>query len=194
LLPITRRETTPVATASTQKLLISASAAALSKELPDSKNGDRLLDEFQHECVDFFVNAAASLSVPRSVGEIYGLLFSTEEPLSLDDLTARLHMSRGAAHEGLRWLRGIGAARVVYIPRVRKEHFVAEISLRHLAAGFLRDRLDPHLDKSRDRLLQLEQAVGANESFQRGRLNQISSWYQFLQRAIPAIKILAGKY
>jgi len=164
---------------------------------PHATSAAPALDDFQHECVDFFVNAAAALSVPRSVGEIYGLLFSTEEPLSLDDLTARLHMSRGAAHEGLRWLRGIGAARVVYIPKVRKEHFVAEISLRQLAAGYLRDRLEPHLDKGRDRLRQIERAVGTTpekETFQRGRLNQVSSWYKFLQRAIPAIKLLAGKY
>lgn len=162
-----------------------------------SRNGTHSLDEFQRECVDFFINAAASLSVPRSVGEIYGLLFSTEEPLSLDDLTERLHMSRGAAHEGLRWLRGIGAARVVYIPRVRKEHFVAETSLRHLAAGYLRDRIEPHLDKDQSRLRQLQQAAGTtpeNESFQRGRLTQITNWYKFLQRALPAIKALAGKY
>ena len=189
----------PLPTDSIRKRIFSASPAALREksETPVSKNGTHSLDEFQHECVDFFVNAAAALSVPRSVGEIYGLLFSTEEPLSLDDLTARLHMSRGAAHEGLRWLRGIGAARVVYIPRVRKEHFVAEVSLRQLAGGYLRDRLEPHLDKGRDRLRQLGQAVGTtpeSEAFQRGRLNQVSSWYKFLQRAVPAIKLLAGKY
>jgi HTH-type transcriptional regulator, glycine betaine synthesis regulator len=159
--------------------------------------GDHALDAFQHECVALFVNAAASLSIPRSIGEIYGLLFSTEEPLSLDDLTARLHMSRGAAHEGLRWLKGIGAAKSVYIPRVRKEHFVAETSLRRLAAGYLHDRIEPHLVKGQDRLRQLREAAGENAengAFQRNRVTQITNWYKFLQRALPAVKALAGKY
>ena len=162
-----------------------------------SPAGYRSLDAFQHECVTLFVNAAASLSIPRSIGEIYGLLFSTEEPLSLDDLTARLHMSRGAAHEGLRWLKGIGAAKSVYIPRVRKEHFVAETSLRRLAAGYLHDRIEPHLVKGQDRLRQLREAAGASpekEEFQSGRVTQVTNWYKFLQRALPAVKALAGKY
>lgn len=155
------------------------------------------MDDFQHECVTLFVNAAASLSIPRSIGEIYGLLFSTEEPLSLDDLTARLHMSRGAAHEGLRWLKDIGAVRSVYIPRIRREHFVAETSLRRLAAGYLHDRIEPHLVKGHDRLQRLREAVGdkpPSAAFQNGRLTQITNWYKFLQRVLPAVKSLAGKY
>ena len=160
-------------------------------------NGANLLDGFQQECVDLFVNAAASLSIPRSIGEIYGLLFSTQDPASLDDLTKRLNMSRGAAHEGLRWLRNIGAVKIVYVPGVRKGHFSAETSLRRLAAGYLRDRIEPHLDKGQGRLRQLRHAVStspANDDFQLGRLTQITNWYKFLQRALPAVKTLAGKY
>ena len=156
-----------------------------------------ILNAFQQECVDLFVNAATSLSVPRSIGEIYGLLFSTEEPISLDDLTRRLSMSRGAAHEGLRWLRNIGAVKLVYIPGVRKEHFSAETSLRRLASGYLRDRVEPHLENGQNRIQQLRRAPNsdpATENFQRGRINQITNWYKFLQHILPLVKTLAGKY
>lgn len=167
---------------------------------PASGGGDPIqLDDFQRQCVGVFVNAVASLSIPRSIGEIYGLLFSTQEPVSLDDLTERLRMSRGSAHEGLRWLRSIGAVKVVYVPGVRKAHFAAETSLGHLAAGYLRDRIEPHIHNGQDRLLQLRRTVGsadrgAGDAFQRARFAQLTNWYKFLKHALPAVKTLAGKF
>ena len=155
------------------------------------------LDAFQHGCLDLFINAASSLSLPRSVGEIYGLLFSTEEPLSLDDVMARLKSSRGLTHERLRWLRIIGAVRKVSVPGRRKEHFTAETSLRRIAAGYIRDRIEPHLDNGQNRLHNLEKMAGAfpeRKSFQRGRINQVMNWHKFLTRALPAIKALPGKF
>ena len=45
---------------------------------------------------------------------------------------------------------------LVFEPRVRKEKFVAEIRLRKLVGGFLREQADPHLDKGIARLRQIE--------------------------------------
>ena len=73
----------------------------------------RALDSFQLQAISFFVHAFAALSLPRSIGEIYGLLFSTEEALSLDDIIERLRISKGSASEGLRWLRSLGAVNPV---------------------------------------------------------------------------------
>jgi DNA-binding transcriptional regulator GbsR (MarR family) len=154
------------------------------------------MDAFERACVDLFTNAASSLSVPRSVGEIYGLLFSTEEPLSLDDVMERLQSSRGSMHEGLRWLRTIGAIRKVSVPGEWKAHFTAETSLRRIAAGYIRDRIEPHLG-GQNRLHDLEKLAGAvpeRESFQRGRINQVTNWHKFLTQALPAIKALPGKF
>ena len=155
------------------------------------------MDAFQRACVDLFTHAASSLSIPRSVGEIYGLLFSTEEPLSLDDVMERLQSSRGSMHEGLRWLRTIGAIRKVPVPGKWKAHFTAETSLRRIAAGYIRDRIEPHLANGQNRLINLEGMVGAvpeRKSFQRGRINQVMNWHKFLTRALPAIKALPGKF
>jgi len=155
------------------------------------------LDTFQRGCVNLFVNAAVRLSLPRSVGEIYGLLFSTEEPLSLDDVIERLQTSRGSTHERLRWLSTIGAIRKVSVPGTLKAHFTAETSLRLIAAGYIRDRIEAHLDNEQNRLRDLEKIAGAvpeRESFQRSRINQVMSWRKFISRALPVIKVLAGNF
>jgi DNA-binding transcriptional regulator GbsR (MarR family) len=155
------------------------------------------LSAFQLESVALFIHVFGALSLPRSIGEIYGLLFSTQEPLSLDDVQARLQLSRGSASEGLRWLRSLGAVNQVYLSGVRKEHFTAETSLRKLASGYLRDRIDPHLENGPNRLSVLESSIdpaSPTAHFEKSRLGQIAGWYKFFGKALPLIKVLAGKF
>jgi DNA-binding transcriptional regulator GbsR (MarR family) len=155
------------------------------------------LSAFQQESILLFINAAAALSLPKSIGEIYGLLFSTEEPLALDDIIARLQISRGSASEGLRWLKSLGAVNLVYVPGVRREHFTAETSLRKLASGYLRDRIDPHLENGQESLSGLQDSIvdGAPESsFQKSRIGQVAGWYKFMGKILPVVKALAGRF
>ena len=155
------------------------------------------LSAFQLESVALFIHVFGALSLPRSIGEIYGLLFSTQEPLSLDDVQARLRLSRGSASEGLRWLRSLGAVNQVYLPGIRKEHFTAETSLRKLASGYLRDRIDPHLENGPNRLSGLESSIdpaSPSAHFEKSRVGQIAGWYKFFAKALPLIKVLAGKF
>jgi hypothetical protein len=42
------------------------------------------LSPFQIQTIALCVRAADALSVPRSAGQVYGLLFSTPHPLNLD--------------------------------------------------------------------------------------------------------------
>ena len=155
------------------------------------------LSAFQLESVALFIHVFGALSLPRSIGEIYGLLFSTPEPLSLDDVQLRLQLSRGSASEGLRWLRSLGAVNQVYLAGIRKEHFTAETSLRKLASGYLRDRIDPHLENGPSRLSILESSIdpiSATAHFEKSRLGQIAGWYKFFAKVLPLIKALAGKF
>lgn len=155
------------------------------------------MTSFQKEMIAFFVHAFSAVSLPKSVGEIYGLLFSTEEPLSLDDIIERLKISRGSAFQGIAWLRDLGAAKAVYLAGVRKDHFTAETELRKLAAGFLRDQIEPHVESGAERLRVVESVLSSNGSsrvFEQARLSKIQQWHKFLRRALPVVKALASKF
>ena len=155
------------------------------------------LSAFQLQSVTLFISVFGVLSLPRSIGEIYGLLFSTQEPLSLDDVQHRLQLSRGSASEGLRWLRSLGAVNQVYLPGVRKEHFTAETSLRKLASGYLRDCIHPHLENGPTRLSLLESSIDTaspTAHFEKSRAGQVAGWYKFFGKVLPLVKALAGKF
>ena len=45
--------------------------------------------ELEVEAIDFFVRMMGILGLPRSVGEIYGLLYFSEVPQSMEDISTR---------------------------------------------------------------------------------------------------------
>ena len=95
--------------------------------------------------IDFFVSIVKVVGVPKSVAELYGLLYLSPAPLPLDTLMQRLRMSKGSASQGLKLLRSLGAVRSVYMPGERRDHFAAEVELKRLAAGFMREEIQPRL-------------------------------------------------
>lgn len=165
---------------------------------PDSPAAPVTLDAFQRECVHFFVHAAQALSIPRSVGEIYGLLYGTATPLTMDDIIDRLGISKGSASQGLRWLRDVSAVRTVYVAGDRRDHFEAETELRKLAFGFLRETVEPQLQRAGDYLDRVEGALpseaGAARRFAEGRSKKLRRWHRFAAQLLPLFLRVAARF
>ena len=87
-------------------LPISASSLS-SKDLGAGNSAD-----FQIECATFFAEVIQIFGVPKSVGQIYGLLYASPVPLSFSDIVERLGISKGSASQGLQFLRSLGAIKV----------------------------------------------------------------------------------
>lgn len=156
------------------------------------------LDNWEIAVIDLFLNAANSFGLPKSYGQIYGLLFCRDYSLSLDCVMELLKISKGSASQGLRALRQLGAISSVFEPGDRKERFVAEIRLRKLVSGFLREQADPHLDKGVARLRQIEILLGDlddSNSRKRGILRHeiLSGWHRQMSRLLPWVKMIVGK-
>ena len=163
-----------------------------------SRKDENILDEWEVAVIDLFLNAANSFGLPKSPGQIYGLLFCRDQPLSMDEVMKLLEISKGSASQGLRALRQLGAVSSVFEPGDRKERFVAEIRLRKLVGGFLREQADPHLDKGVGRLKQIEALLGNlddPDSIQRGarRHEILSGWHRQMSRLLPWVKMVVGK-
>lgn len=168
------------------------------KSAPDLASQNKVhLSSFQQQVISLFSSAAVALSLPKSLGEIYGLFFSTEEPLAFEDVVEKLQISRGSASEGIRRLRSVGALKPEEVPGHRREHFTAETSLRKLATGYLKDRIHPQLESGQQRLSALHASIpdsSPQSDFQRRRAGQIGSWHKFFQKTLPLINALAGKF
>jgi DNA-binding transcriptional regulator GbsR (MarR family) len=145
----------------------------------------------EREIIEFFVQMADALDMPRSVGELYGALYVSPEPLCMDDLAARLRLSKGATSQGLRLLRGFGAVKTVYVPGDRRDHFAAETGLRKLVAGFLKEQIQPRLTGGADRLERMRAMLasrnGAPAEFLADRVDQLDRWHRRANRLLPVM-------
>ena len=54
------------------------------------------LDEWELAVVDLFLNAASSFGLPKSYGQIYGLLFCRDQSLAMDEVMKLLQISKGS--------------------------------------------------------------------------------------------------
>lgn len=156
-------------------------------------------DGFSRECVAFFGEAVQLFGVPPSVGQIYGLLYASQEPLSFSDIFIRLDISKGSTSQGLNLLRSLGAIHAVAPAdsNGRREYFSPELSLRKLLRGVLDERVSPLAGKSAGRLARLrESADGAPDGerkFRLGRVHQLEIWHRRLRAIVPVLGTLLGR-
>src|SRR6266404_4376911 len=164
---------------------------------PKPKRPPAPLTTLETEIIDLFVQLSRLLGQPRSLAEIYGLLFISARPLAMDHLIERLNLSKGSASQGLKFLRNIGAVKTVYVPGDRRAHYEAVAELRNLVTRFLRDQIVPHLESGQARLERIARLVRQLPAGERARINgrvtMLQSWGKRGKRFLPiVVKILGG--
>ena len=157
-----------------------------------------LLDPVEVQVIQVFVDGVKVLGLPRSIGEIYGLLFISPEPLSLDDLVQRLGISKGSASQGLRALKGLGAVREFTIENSRRCHYQADTELKRLVGGFIREQVRPHLESGQSKIGRLLEVAGENSDperrdFIRSRVSQLENWIKKGRVVLPVLQKVLGE-
>jgi len=154
---------------------------------------DRARDpaDFQSECVKLFAEVVYALGLPRSIGQIYGLLYASPAPLSFSDIVERLEISKGSASQGLQLLRSLGAIKLADAKRQalsgkraanstdaklyassftlnaddanasRRVAYEPELGLRRLLGGIIRGRIEPLVGQGRARMKNLRELAEA---------------------------------
>ena len=163
--------------------------------------------KFEHECVELFAEMVQLFGVPRSVGQIYGLLYASPVPLSFYDIVEQLDISKGSASQGLQLLRSLGASNVsdpiisqiCHPPsneaRARSAAYEPELSLRKLLNGVLQERIMPLAATGGDHLAQLRKLAkqdGERSIFYLDRVKQLETWRRRLKAILPVLSALLG--
>ncbi len=156
------------------------------------------LGPVEAQVIQVFVDGVKVLGLPRSIGEIYGLLFISPEPLSLDDLVERLGISKGSASQGLRALKGLGAVRETTVEKSRRCHYQADIELKRLVGGFIREQVRPHLESGQSKIGRLVEVAGEDRDPQRreffeGRVKQLEYWIKKGRVVLPLLQKVLGE-
>jgi DNA-binding transcriptional regulator GbsR (MarR family) len=76
----------------------------------------------------------------RVIGQLYGALLLSPNPLSLDDLKDRLQISKPSVSTNMRTLETLGAVHEVYVRGDRRKYYEADSDLWRVAQRILRSR------------------------------------------------------
>jgi DNA-binding transcriptional regulator GbsR (MarR family) len=158
------------------------------------------LDPLERQVVGVFVDGVKVLGLPRSIGEIYGLLFISRYPLSLDDLVRRLNISKGSASQGLRMLKSLGAVREADAngSAERRTYYEPAVELKRLVGGFIREQVRPHLDSGKSKINRLAETAREVEDpehrkFLSERLDRLDQWMRSGGRVLPVLQKILGQ-
>lgn len=147
------------------------------------------LSDLEIEAIDLFISFMKLIGLPKSVGEIYGLLFVAGEPLNAEQITERLQISAGAASQGLKLLRSFGAVRSVYVPGDRRDHFSADLDLSTFASAFIKEELNPRLENAAERIERMEFLAKELEGEERDaafkRIERLRHWMERGRKMMP---------
>ncbi|MBI5235032.1 MAG: transcriptional regulator [Deltaproteobacteria bacterium] len=165
-----------------------------------------------NDVVDRFVASWGMMGsvwgVNTSVARVHALLITSDEPLSLDDISERLKISRGNANTCLRELRNWAVICLVKKPGDRRDYYVSESDIWRMSFAIMRGRkkreFDPTLRAVMDALSSAKK--GSSKMVEKrleemaGLLNTMDNISEKLlanealaKKALTLLTVLAGK-
>lgn len=119
-----------------------------------------------------FVEGMSGISqfwgLPKGVGAIFGILYISPNPLSLDELVEQSGLSKGAISTNVRTLARMGLIHPVNRLSDRKDYYEAETDFYKAVRSILRERQNNEFDRSvasvRETLEKLEANTGENDA------------------------------
>lgn len=166
---------------------------------PTSEPAEAGLTDFEREMTAIFADLTPLLGLPVSYGQIYGLLYGSERPLSFGEIEHKLGISKGSVSQGLRALREVGAIKLHAELDTRRDYFSPETELRQLVGAYLRKSVLPHLGQGSSRLAFLKKALKAQtdlnpeaRQFRSDRLEKLRSWHRQADLVLPILTKLLG--
>jgi DNA-binding transcriptional regulator GbsR (MarR family) len=162
-----------------------------------------LMAEYEEGLVSVLADLAELFGNPRSYGQIYGLLFSREEPLTMEEIARRLDISQGSISQGLRQLEAFGAIVKEKNNGSRQARYTAKLEMKLLISGFLKERVIPRLESTETRIKDLRNSLSTTSlrsqtqvsafSSALFRLDRVAKWHRSARTILPlARKILGG--
>ncbi|SVE39466.1 uncharacterized protein METZ01_LOCUS492320 [marine metagenome] len=137
---------------------LKAQNSQISQQTPAPLNGVRL------ELIEVAGQAAHVLGFPRSVGEIYGLLYLAPNSVSAPDICDALSASKGSVSQGLRQLVALGFVNTVRVHGNRRVHYKAILEVGGVLRKGYEQTVQNRTIAAEQKMKGLHQSLGKEES------------------------------
>ncbi len=153
------------------------------------------LTSYQQNFILHFGEMGSRWGINRTVGQLYALLFISEDPVNADQMAESLGMSRSNVSMGLKELQSWQLVKLQHIPGDRKDYFRAPddiwLIFQTLAEQRRKREIDPTITMLRDALMEPAPESPANDPdrFARQRMSDmlelielLTGWFSEVQR------------
>lgn len=141
--------------------------------------------KIEDEALAPWVDLADRLGVSRSLGQLYGLLFMANRPMTAQDCVDALEISRSSAGQGLKALKELGAIKSNFRTGDRSERFIIEPDLGLFLSKILEGRLMPAFTTFFAAMQSVSAKGGAVAP---DRFQKLERWQQKLVAAVLTMK------
>lgn len=155
---------------------------------------------------DIFILGMSRISdfwgFPKAMGAIYGAIYLSPAPVSLDELVERTNVTKGAVSTNVRSLERLGMVHQVVRIGERKDYYSAETDFWKVIRGILREREKSEFDRSlrsvdeslnlltSDLTKTLDPAEAELASFYRQRMQAMLSFFHSLDQLVAMVMAL----
>lgn len=134
----------------------------------------------------------------KVMGQLYGALLLSPQPLSLDDLVEQLGKSKASVSMNMRTLENMGIVREVWVRETRKKYYEAETDFWKIITSVLGSRelrdIDRALSVLENNIAQLRHTMPTMDSDKKvlatyfiERIDQISDLFRFARLVLTSI-------
>ena len=156
---------------------------------------DRKNNKFQAEFAKTVGMLAAQFSLNPTVGQIYGLLYMSPKPVSLNEMVEKLRISKGSASTNVRILESWAAVRKVWVDNSRKDYYEANPETLAIIMNRLKEGLTRRMEDARIRMTGVEESFneeksvisGEDRDFYIERIGNIKDMYEHVISFIDII-------
>ncbi len=136
---------------------------------------------------------AESFGLNKFMAQLYGVLYLSNKPLSLDELVERLKASKGNISLNIRELENWGAVKNVWVKGSRKDYYEADPDIRKVFMNKFKSSLGKRISQVSGMIEEFEAIVGsAGNEFTEEEKRIVKSYRERLKK-IEGMKKLASK-
>ncbi|MGF1448112.1 MAG: GbsR/MarR family transcriptional regulator [Opitutales bacterium] len=152
---------------------------------------------WRQAAIGFFMEVAQFLGIPKSVGQVYGALFSSPAPLSPDELMSALSLSKAGVSKALDYLKRYEAVVPAFQLGDRRTRYAAELDLAKVVQGFFRAQVErdfrswgSQLEFGRQVMQHGGREVFGDDdpAFVRERFELLAKWFSQAQASLPLLE------
>jgi len=150
------------------------------------------LEKAQHKFIESIGKLAGSFGFNPFIAQLYGALYLSAKPLSLDELVEMLGASKGNISLNIRELEKWGAVKNIWVKGSRKDYYEANLDVKGVVLNKVRTGIQKRVNEISDMLGEFKNIIESANGELTDEEKAVAKFYADRLKKIEELKTLAS--